>query len=119
MTEPDDRLAIAIAAVKAAWPHVASFMGSVLALAFIGELTFRGRLVAVATGFFAATFLGPVANAAATHFAPFLPAQIVAPGLNFLLALCAMAVIPPGLKAIQARAGDPAWVDALLKKVPQ
>jgi hypothetical protein len=115
--EPERNAAI-LAAIKVAWPHAASFIGAVLSLSFVEKLTARGKIVAVTFGFFTATFIGPIGHAAMTHFAAFLPAQIVAPGLNFLTALAAMTIIPPALKAIGVRAGNPEWVDALIKKAP-
>jgi len=113
--EPDRMAAIALTA-KAAWPHVASFIGAVLSLSFVEHLTSKGKIVAVVFGFFTATFVGPIAHAAAVHFAPFLAPSIIAPGLNFLMALAAMAILPPSLRALSAKLGDPEWVAVLLRR---
>lgn len=116
-TEPaPDRLALVAATIKLVWPHVASFTGSVISLSFTERLTKRGKAFAVFVGFFAATVMGPMVHAAATHYAPFLTADVVAPGLNFLFALTFMAILPGCMRVISAKAGDPAWLDALLKK---
>lgn len=116
---PDDTgmFAAAMAALKAGWPHVASFIGAVLSLSFVERLTPRGKLVAVAIGFFTALCVGPITYVTVHHFAPFLPVEIVAPGFNFLIALSAMTILPPALRAIATKAGDPEWVSVLLKRV--
>lgn len=115
MTAEHDRLAIMAAFGKVAWPHVASFSGAVITLAFVERLTIRGKAFAVFFGFWVATLLGPIGHAFATHYAPFIPVEVVAPGINFLVALTAMAVVPGALKAIGTVASDPAWVRTLLR----
>jgi hypothetical protein len=117
MAENDlDRVAVLAAIGKLAWPHIASFTGSVISLSFVERLTKRGKAFAVFVGFFAASVIGPIIHDVAIHYAPFLTAEVVAPGLNFLIALTFMAALPGVMRVVAAKAGDPAWLDALLKK---
>lgn len=118
MSAEHDRLAAAAAFGKMAWPHVASFSGAVITLAFVERLTISGKTFAVFFGFWVATMVGPIVHAVATHYAPFIPAEVVAPGINFLVALAAMAVVPGALKAIGSVASDPRWVYKLLRTDP-
>lgn len=112
--EPD-RLAAMATVAKAAWPHLLAFVGAVFALSIVEKLTPLGRVLGVCFGLTVATAVGPLANAALIHFAPFLPAQAVAGGLGFLIGLSALPLIPPLLKALRVKM--PTFVDGLLKKV--
>ena len=115
MTSENDRLAVFMAVGKMVWPHIASFSGAVISLAFVERLTSKGKAFAVFFGFWVATLLGPIGHHFAIHYAPFVPVEVIAPGINFLVALTAMAVVPSGLKAIASVAADPQWVRTLLR----
>lgn len=118
MTNENDRLAAAMTFGKLAWPHIASFSGAVISLSFVERLTLGGKVFAVFFGFWVATLLGPIGHAMAAHYAPFIPIEVVAPGINFLAALAAMAIVPGALKSIGTFAGDPRWVYKLLRTDP-
>lgn len=93
--------------LKLAAPYVPGFAGAVLALAFLDKLTPRGRLVAVAVGLAAASFLGPALSVLADLFWPgVLPPQVDS-AIKFLTGLLAMGCLPSLLGWARKVAGDP------------
>lgn len=83
----------------------ASAAGAILSLAFIDRLTLKGRMVAVAVGFFTAVFVAPMVTSTVSHVAPFM--GNVEMGIHFLLSLSSMAVLPPFLEYLRERARNP------------
>ena len=83
------------------------FAGAVLSLAFVENLTVRGRVVAVLVGLAAALFLAPAIAAGLGLIWPgALPAEVDRAVL-FLTAISAMGVLPPLLGWLRRLAGDP------------
>lgn len=88
-------------------PYVPGFAGAVLALAFLDRLTPRGRVLAVAVGLAAASFLGPALSALADLFWPAVMPAEVDGAIKFLTGLLGMGCLPPFLAWTRRVAGDP------------
>ena len=88
-------------------PYAPGFAGAVLSLAFVENLTIRGRVVCVAVGLGTAVYLGPAFAAIADLVWPGDMPIRVQRGIEFLTALSAMGCLPPLLAYIKRVAGDP------------
>lgn len=99
--------AVAAAVAKAA-AFAPGFAGAVLSLAFVEDLTRRGRAVAVVVGLVSAMFLAPAVCEILDLFWPGegIPGAIRSAVL-FLTGLCAMGCLPKLLGWLQKIAGDP------------
>lgn len=95
------------ALVAKAWALAPGVAGAVLSLAFVEALTVRGRILAVAVGLAAAMFLAPALAAGLDLVWPGDLPDVVARGVLFLTALCAMGTLPPLLGWLKRVAGDP------------
>lgn len=93
--------------LKLAAPYVPGFAGAVLALAFLEKLTPRGRMIAVAVGLGAASFLGPALGDLADLFWPGAIPGNIRGAITFLTGLSAMSALPSLLGWIKRVAGDP------------
>lgn len=96
-----------LAGLKILTPYLPGIAGAVLALAFLEKLTPRGRIVAVAVGLAAASFLGPALSAIADLFWPGALPGSVDGGIKFLVGLLGMGCLPPFLGWMRRVAGDP------------
>lgn len=96
-----------LAGLKIIAPYLPGFAGAVLALAFLEKLTPRGRIVAVAVGLGAASFLGPAFSALADLFWPGVMPSSVDGAIKFLTGLLGMGCLPPFLGWVRKVAGDP------------
>lgn len=96
-----------VSLVAKAIPYAPGFAGAVLSLAFVENLTIRGRIVAVAVGLGTAMYLGPALAAVADLVWPGEMPIRVQRGIEFLTALSAMGCLPPLLAWIKRVAGDP------------
>lgn len=97
----------ALVGLKLIGPYVPGFAGAVLALAFLERLTPRGRVLAVAVGLAAASFLGPALSALADLFWPGAMPREVDGAIKFLTGLVGMGCLPPFLAWTRKVAGDP------------
>ncbi|MDP2214992.1 hypothetical protein [Phenylobacterium sp.] len=99
-------------AIAAALAKLASigpgFAGAVVSLAWVEDLTVRGRGVAVMVGLVSAIFLGPAICDLVDLFWPGegLPAG-ARTGALFMTGLCAMGCLPKLLDWLKRVAGDP------------
>jgi|GEM_PF-7046329 len=91
--------------------HAAAFAGAVMSLAFVGQLSLRGRVVAVLVGFVTAVFGSPFISGIVNHliFGGQMADEIRS-SIMFFTSLSAMTVLPPLLKWAQRVAGDPLGV---------
>lgn len=83
------------------------FAGAVLSLAFVEQLTIRGRIVAVLVGLASAMFLAPGLVDAVDLIWPGQIPATVARMVQFLVSISAMGVLPPLLGWLKKVAGDP------------
>lgn len=90
-----------------AWALAPGFAGAVLSLAFVEALTVKGRVLAVLVGLLSAIFLAPAIAAGLDLVWPGPLPEVVARGVLFLTALCAMGTLPPLLGSLKRVAGDP------------
>ncbi|WKL57225.1 hypothetical protein Q1W73_16405 [Asticcacaulis sp. ZE23SCel15] len=100
--------------------HAAAFAGAVMSLAFVGQLSVWGRVVAVCVGFVTAVFVAPALSVVVGHlfFDGAMPDEVRS-GIMFLLSLSAMTILPPLLAFLKKLAGDPLGVlSALLPRGP-
>ncbi len=91
-----------------------------MSLAFVGQLSVKGRVVAVIVGFVTAVFVAPFLSLLIGHmfFDKAIPDEMRS-GIMYLLSLFAMTILPPLLKFAQKLAGDPLGVlSALLPRGP-
>jgi hypothetical protein len=99
-------------AITAALAKLASigpgFAGAVVSLAWVEDLTVRGRVMAVVVGLVSAIFLGP---AICELVDLFWPGEGLPPGARtgalFMTGLCAMGCLPKLLDWLKRVAGDP------------
>lgn len=95
--------------VKAATWFIAqapAFAGAVVSLAFIGELSQKGRTMAVVVGALTAMFLGPAVIDTVRMLWPAMPGTF-GRALMFLMSLSAMGGLPRLLKLMDRFWGDP------------
>lgn len=104
LIQPDPPLAAAAAKLLTFAP---GFAGAVLSLAFVENLTLRGRVVTVVVGLAAAAFIAPAASDLADLAWPDAMPPSIRSAIQFLVALCAMGCIPPLLGWLRKVAGDP------------
>lgn len=97
---------IAAAVAKAA-AFAPGFAGAVVSLAFVGQLTARGRILAVGVGFISAAFMGPGLAALADLAWPGVLPEEVRGTIIFFVGLCAMGCLPKLLEWAKRKAGDP------------
>jgi len=105
--------------VKAAsWflANAAAFAGAVVSLAFVGQLTARGRAMAVTVGALTSIFVAPAINDGLLLWWADMPATF-GKLIAFFVALSSMGALPKVLKAIDKVAGDPFGL--LLKIAPR
>lgn len=95
------------AALKALAPYAPGFAGAVLSLAFVEQLTLRGKAVCVAVGLASAMFAAPALSDLADLVWPGAMPRSVRSGIEFIVALCAMGCLPPLLAWLRKVAGDP------------
>lgn len=106
-------------AVRVLLPYLPGFVGAVIGLRFVEQLSTRGRVTAVAVGLASAVYLGPALG----HLLGFLllrsdpPIQVMG-GIQFLTGLCAMSALPPFIKWISRVAGDPTILLSFLARRP-
>lgn len=97
--------------VTAALAKLASFApgfaGAVLSLAFVENLSVRGRVVCVAVGLACAAFIAPAAADMLALAWPGAMPNSVRSAIQFLVALSGMGLIPPLLAWLKKVAGDP------------
>lgn len=95
--------------------HAAAFAGAVLSLAFVGQLSVRGRVVAVIVGFVTAVFGAPLISATINHmiWGNKMPDEVRS-GIMFFTSLSAMTILPPLFKFLARAAADPINVFASL-----
>lgn len=99
-------------AIAAALAKLASFgpgfAGAVVSLAWVEDLTVRGRVIAVVVGLTSAIFLGPLFCEIVDLF---WPGEGLPPGARtgvlFMTGLCAMGCLPKLLDWLKRLAGDP------------
>lgn len=95
-------------ALRVLMPYLPGFVGAVIGLRFVEQLTTRGRITAVAVGLASAVYLGPFLGHLLGHmFWRGLPPEQIMGGVQFLTGLCAMSALPPFLKWISKVAGNP------------
>lgn len=94
--------------ICAAWllTWAPAFGGSVVSLAFVAQLSTKGRVMTVLVGTLTAVFLAPALIDALALFWPNMPATF-GRALKFLVSLSAMGALPPLLTWIKGVAGDP------------
>lgn len=109
MAEPNGPVASGLnEALRVLTPYLPGFVGAVIGLRFVEQLSMRGRMTAVAVGLAAAVYMGPFLGHVLGHlFWRALPPEQVMTGVQFLTGLCAMSALPPFLKWISHVAGDP------------
>lgn len=100
----EPQIAAALAQLASFTP---GFAGAVLSLAFVENLTMRGRALTVSVGVAAAAFLAPALADAADLLWPGDMPRSVRSAIQFLVALCAMGCFPPLLAFLKRLAGDP------------
>lgn len=95
-------------AKAAAWviSQAPAFAGAVVSLAFIGELSQRGRMMAVVVGACTAMFLGPALIDTVRLFWADMP-ETFGRAMMFLLSLSAMGGLPKLLTFVDQFWGDP------------
>ena len=97
------------------WQFAPGFVGAVIGLRFVEQLTTLGRATAVGIGLASAVFLGPLL----AHFADlFWPGDLPVEARNgvlFLTGLCAMSALPSFLGWVRRVAGDPTILLSFLR----